>query len=51
MEDMAVHVLAERAEKERKDYMDNRQVDMDKIRAEGYGRRKKTSSGGKCIKH
>jgi hypothetical protein len=50
MENMAVHVLAERAEKERKDYMDNRKVDMDKIIAVAYGRRKQSISGGKYIK-
>jgi hypothetical protein len=46
----AVHELAEQTEKARRDYMENRQVDMDKVIAEGYGRRKKTSSGGRCIK-
>jgi hypothetical protein len=50
MEDNAVHALAERVEKERKDYMDNRNVDMEKIIAVAYGRRQKSSSGGKYIK-
>jgi len=50
MEVRAVHELAEQTEKARRDYMENRPVDMDKIIAEARGRGKKTSSGGRCIK-
>jgi hypothetical protein len=50
MEVMAVNVLAEQKTKETMDTIANRLVDMDKIIAVARGRRKRTSSGGKCIK-